>query len=122
MATGYLGRGYKLRGQHVDSFSHCSIWLCYTASDLALAHKKTKFESSINSTSDKMPSFLWQGNLPNRASKIKRLLARHDIHLPRASGKVLSYTSDTRTWKTRTWKTRTWKTRTWKTRTWKTRT
>jgi hypothetical protein len=40
-----------------------------------------------------MPSFLWQGNLPNRASKIKRLLARHDIHLPRASGQVLSYTS-----------------------------
>jgi hypothetical protein len=36
---------------------------------------------------------LWQGNLPNRASKIKRLLARHDIHLPRASGQVLSYTS-----------------------------
>ena len=33
---------------------------------------------------------LWQGNLPNRASKIKRLLARHDIHLP---GQVLSYTS-----------------------------
>ena len=32
-----------------------------------------------------MPSFLRQGNLPNRASKIKRLLARHDIHLPRAS-------------------------------------
>jgi hypothetical protein len=41
-----------------------------------------------------MPSFLWQGNLANRASKIKRLLARHDIHLPRASGQVLSYTSD----------------------------
>ena len=41
----------------------------------------------------KMPSFLWQGNLPNRASKIKRSLARHDIHLPRASGQVLSYTS-----------------------------
>jgi hypothetical protein len=41
-----------------------------------------------------MPSFLWQGNLPNRASKIKRLLARHDIHLPRASGQVLSYTSE----------------------------
>jgi hypothetical protein len=36
----------------------------------------------------KMPSFLWQGNLPNRASKIKRLLARHDIHLPRASVKL----------------------------------
>jgi hypothetical protein len=42
----------------------------------------------------KMPSFLWQGNLPNRASKIKRLFARHDIHLLRASGQVLSYTSD----------------------------
>ena len=28
------------------SVSHCSIWRCYTASDLALAHKKTKFESS----------------------------------------------------------------------------
>jgi hypothetical protein len=34
-----VGRGYKLRGQHVNPFSHCSIWLCYTASDLALAHK-----------------------------------------------------------------------------------
>ena len=61
------------------------------------------FESStctINNLSDneninlKMPSMLWQGNLSNRASKIKRLLARHDIHLPRASGQVLSYTSD----------------------------
>ena len=40
-----------------------------------------------------MPSFLLQGNLPNRASKIERSLARHDIHLPRASGQVLSYTS-----------------------------
>jgi hypothetical protein len=40
-----------------------------------------------------MPSFFWQGNLPNRAGKIKRSLARHDIHLPRASGQVLSYTS-----------------------------
>jgi hypothetical protein len=64
--------------------------------------QKTKFESStctIKNLSDneninlKMPSFLWQGNLPNRASKIKRLFARHDIHLPRASGQVLSYTS-----------------------------
>jgi hypothetical protein len=45
-------------------------------------------------TNLKMPSFLWQGNLPNRASKIKRLLARHDIHLSRASGQVLSYTSE----------------------------
>jgi hypothetical protein len=34
-----------------------------------------------------MPSFLWQGNLPNRASKIKRLLACHDIHLPWANVK-----------------------------------
>jgi hypothetical protein len=25
----------------------------------------------------KMPSFLWQGNLLNRESKMKRLLARH---------------------------------------------
>jgi hypothetical protein len=41
----------------------------------------------------KMSSFLWQGNLPNRASKTKRLLACHDIHLRRASGQVLSYTS-----------------------------
>jgi hypothetical protein len=42
----------------------------------------------------KMPNFLWQGNLPNRASKIKRLLARHEFHLPRVSGQVLiSYTS-----------------------------
>ena len=76
--------------------------MLYSASDLAVAHKKTKFESStctIEILSDneninlKMPSFLWQGNLPNRASKIKRLLARHDIHLSRASGQVLSYTS-----------------------------
>ena len=40
-----------------------------------------------------MPSFLWQCHLPKRASKIKRLLARHDIHLRQASGQVLSYTS-----------------------------
>ena len=32
----------------------------------------------------KISSFLWQGNLPNRASKINRLLACQDIHLPRA--------------------------------------
>jgi hypothetical protein len=59
--------------------------------------QKTKFESStctIENLSDneninlKMPSFLWQGNFPNRASKIKRLLARHDIHLSRASVKL----------------------------------
>jgi hypothetical protein len=35
-----------------------------------------------------MPSLLWQCSLPNRASKIKQLLARHDIHLPRASVKA----------------------------------
>jgi hypothetical protein len=41
MATGVpIGRGCKLRGQHVGPFFHCSIWLCYTASDLALAHEK----------------------------------------------------------------------------------
>ena len=34
------GRGYKLSEQHVSPFSHCSLWLCYTAPDLALAHKK----------------------------------------------------------------------------------
>jgi hypothetical protein len=38
-----------------------------------------------------MPSFLWQSNLPNRASKIKRLLARHDIHLHRASGHASNF-------------------------------
>jgi hypothetical protein len=37
-----------------------------------------------------MPSFLWEGNLPNGASKIKQLLAHHDIHLPQAN---VSYTS-----------------------------
>jgi hypothetical protein len=35
-----------------------------------------------------MPSFLWEGNLPNGASKIKQLLAHHDIHLPQASVKL----------------------------------
>ena len=54
--------------------------------------QKTKFESSPctikQNISDneninlKMPCFLWQGNLHNRASKIKCLLARHDIHFP----------------------------------------
>jgi hypothetical protein len=34
--------------------------------------------------------FLWQGNLPNRASKIQRLLARHEFTFP---GQALSYTS-----------------------------
>jgi hypothetical protein len=42
----------------------------------------------------KMPTFLWQGNLPNRASKTNSLLAGDDIHLRRASGQVLSYTSE----------------------------
>ena len=36
----------------------------------------------------KMPIFLWQGNLPNRASKTNSLLAGDDIHLRRASGQV----------------------------------
>jgi hypothetical protein len=35
-----------------------------------------------------MPSFLWQGNLPNRGSTIKRLLACHDIDLHRSSVKL----------------------------------
>jgi hypothetical protein len=42
----------------------------------------------------KMPILLWQGNLPNRASKTNSLLAGDDIHLRRASGQVLSYTSE----------------------------
>ena len=50
-----------------------------------------KIESStctIKNLSDNenMPgSFLWQGNKLNRTSKIKCLLARHDIHLLRGS-------------------------------------
>jgi hypothetical protein len=52
-----------------------------------------KFISDNENINLKMPSFLWQGNLPNRASKTNRLLARHDIHLRRASGQALSYTS-----------------------------
>ena len=66
-------------------------WQCYTASNLALAHKKQNLKTcTIKNLFDneninlKMPSLLWQGNLPNRASKINRLLASHDIHLPRA--------------------------------------
>jgi hypothetical protein len=53
--------------------------------------KLNQVESLYKSLSDneninlKMPSFLWQGNLPNQASKIKRLL---DIHLPWASVKL----------------------------------
>jgi hypothetical protein len=39
----------------------------------------------------KMPTFLWQGN---RASKTNSLLAGDDIHWRRASGQVLSYTSE----------------------------
>jgi hypothetical protein len=79
------------------------MWPCYTALDLALTHKKTKFESStciIKKLSNneninlKMPSFLWPGKLPNRASKIKRLLARHDIYLPRASVKLHPWDSE----------------------------
>ena len=75
--------------------TRCSVWPCYTASDEALAHKKIESSTcSIKNISDneiinlKMPSFLRQGNLPNWVSKIKRLLARHDIHLPRASVKL----------------------------------
>jgi hypothetical protein len=50
-----------------------------------MPHKK-KIESNtctIKNLSDNenMPSFLWQGNLLNRTSKIKRLLARHDIQV-----------------------------------------
>jgi hypothetical protein len=58
--------------------------------------KNKKYESSICtiknlSDNENMASFLWQGNLLNRTSKIKRLLARHDIHLPRA--KIPSFES-----------------------------
>jgi hypothetical protein len=42
----------------------------------------------------KRPTFLWQGNLPNWARKTNSLLAGDDIHLRRASGQVLSYTSE----------------------------
>jgi hypothetical protein len=75
--------------------------LQYTASDLALAHKNKnwikymhykkifrQWKHTLANENIKMSSFLWQGNLPNRASQIKRLLARHDIHLPRASVKL----------------------------------
>ena len=50
----------------------------FSSSDLALAHKKQNLKSSIKHLSDneninlKMTSFLWQGNLPNLASKMKR--------------------------------------------------
>jgi hypothetical protein len=68
--------------------------------------QETKFESStctIKKLPDneninlKMPSFLWQGNLSNRASRIKCLLARHDIYFSRANVKLnlgLFYTSN----------------------------
>ena len=61
-----------------------SAWIQY------MHYKKLSDNKNINL---KMPRFLWQGNLPNWASKIKRLLARHEFHLPRASGQVFSYTS-----------------------------
>jgi hypothetical protein len=41
-----------------------------------------------------MPSFLWQSNLSNRASKIKCLLPHHDIHLPRTSVKLHLWPND----------------------------
>ena len=95
-SLGYLGRRYTLRRQQVHPFSHCSIWLRYTASVItSFGPQKTKFELStcaIKSLSDninlKIPSILWQGN---RASKIKRLLAGYDIHLP--CQVLISYTS-----------------------------
>jgi hypothetical protein len=75
--------------------------LQYPASDLALAHKNKiwikymnykkiirQWKQDLANENIKMPSFLWQGNLPNRASKIKRLLACHDIHLPWANVKL----------------------------------
>jgi hypothetical protein len=46
-----------------------------------------KIMSGTENINLKTPSFLWQGNFPNQASKKKRLLARRDIHLRRASGK-----------------------------------
>ena len=94
---GYLGRGHKLSGQHVDASPHCSIWLCYTASSrssfdpqkkLNQVHACIKTFSDNENINLKMPSFLWQGNLLNRASKRKCLLARRDIHMPRASVKL----------------------------------
>ena len=96
-SLGYLGRGYKLRGQHVDRrpvlpLLYMAMLYCLRSS---FGPRKTKFESStctIISDNEninlKMSSFLWQGNLPNRASKTKRLLACHDIHLRRASVKL----------------------------------
>jgi hypothetical protein len=50
-------------------------------------------KSNNNIINLKMASFLWQSNLPVRARKKKLLLARHDIHLPRASGQALRYTT-----------------------------
>jgi hypothetical protein len=55
---------------------------------------RTDAQNGVDRTSSlKMPSFLWQGNLPNWASKIKRLLARHMIFT--CPGQVLSYNSVT---------------------------
>jgi hypothetical protein len=91
---GYLGKGYKLRGQHVDPFSHCSICLLYVILPqknkiwIKYMHYK-KIISDNENINLKMPSFLRQSN----SSKIKHFLARHDIHLPWARGQVLSYTS-----------------------------
>jgi N-glycosylase/DNA lyase len=56
-----------------------SAWIQY------MHYKKLSDNENINL---KMPRFLRQGNLHNRASKIKRLLARHEFHLPRASVKL----------------------------------
>jgi hypothetical protein len=73
--------------------------ICYTVSNLKVwptkkqnlnqvqlsDNKKLSDNKNINL---KMPSFLWQGDLLNRASKIEHLLAHHDIHLPRARVKL----------------------------------
>ena len=53
----HLGRVYKLRGQLVKQSS--------------MYYKNLSDNENVNL---KMPCFLWQGNLPNRASKIKCLL------------------------------------------------
>jgi hypothetical protein len=76
-------------------FALSYAWLCYSSGRECLnpVHTLQKKLSDNENINLKMPRFLWQGKLPNRASKIKWLLARHEFHLPRASGKVLSYTS-----------------------------
>jgi hypothetical protein len=70
-------------------FTLSYAWRCYSSGESAwiqyMHYKKLSDNENINL---KMPRFLWQGNLPNRASKIKRLLARHEFHLPRASVKL----------------------------------